>query len=120
MLLLTSTAYAVDSWRYAVTVLRVVDGDTIEASIEMGLGMTRKAKIRLLGYNAPELRQPGGLEAKQYLDTMLSSTLCTDLDAVTTRGKEFDSFGRVLASLHCPGTEIADDMIRAGHGVKYP
>ena len=114
-LLCTSTAYAMDTWRYPVTVIRIIDGDTVVAAIEMGLGMQRTASIRLQGFDAPELNTPGGPEATAAVTTLLASEPCKELEAVTTRGKQFDSFGRVKAYLHCGDLDIAKEMVRAGH-----
>jgi micrococcal nuclease len=47
----------VDDCRYQYTaqVLRVVDGDTYEVFVDMGMGMFYKTKVRLAGIDTPEV-----------------------------------------------------------------
>lgn len=54
-------------WRYRVTVLRVLDGDTVEILFDQGLGRWSLETCRLYGMNAAEIRKDGGLPAKQAL-----------------------------------------------------
>ena len=70
-----------------VVVKRVIDGDTIS-----GEQMTEN--IRLWGIDAPELDQPGGLEAMAYLSTLLFPGTI-----VKTQETGVDQYGRVLAIL---------------------
>jgi len=44
-------------------VSKVIDGDTIELS--------NGERVRLLGINAPEISEPFGLDAKEYLSKMV-------------------------------------------------
>lgn len=111
----SQAADPVDTWRYPVTVLRVIDGGTIDATMEVGLNLTYHGKIRLLGLKAYELKDPGGPAAKIALEERLKA--CQYIDGVTARGKDFDAFGRVLARLTCDEKDIADEMVKAGHGV---
>jgi micrococcal nuclease len=55
-------------YTYYGTVTKVSDGDSCKVDLDLGLGVIKKSVgIRLLGCNAPELKQPGGPEAKQAL-----------------------------------------------------
>lgn len=53
-------------WDYRAALIRVIDGDTLVLLIDQGFGGRQEEHIRLLGVSAPELRQPGGVEARQY------------------------------------------------------
>ena len=44
-------------YRYNAKVTRVVDGDTVDAEIDLGFDITIKKRIRLAEINAPESRQ---------------------------------------------------------------
>jgi endonuclease YncB( thermonuclease family) len=48
-------------------VQRVIDGDTFEATVLLPFRVSIDVIVRIKDYYAPELRAPGGLEAKQYL-----------------------------------------------------
>jgi len=56
---------------------RVVDGDTIDATIDLGFDTWKKIRIRLVGINAAESRtrdleeKARGLAAKQYVKDIL-------------------------------------------------
>ena len=43
-------------YTYKAKCTRVVDGDTIDASIDLGFDITINKRIRLAGINAPESR----------------------------------------------------------------
>ena len=43
-------------YNYKISVLKVVDGDTIDAEIDLGFDIKVKKRIRFLGMNAPESR----------------------------------------------------------------
>lgn len=54
MLLLAQGASAYGP--YKAELVRVVDGDTIDITIELWPGLTQRARIRLEGVNTPEKR----------------------------------------------------------------
>ena len=64
-------------YNYNAKCTRVVDGDTIDATIDLGFGVNIKKRIRLAGINAPESRTRNkvekklGLAAKDRLISML-------------------------------------------------
>lgn len=41
---------------YSLSNIRVIDGDTIDADIDLGFRITVRKRIRLYGINAPEIR----------------------------------------------------------------
>ena len=43
-------------FEYNATVTRVVDGDTIDAIVDLGFSTFKKVRIRMHGINAPESR----------------------------------------------------------------
>ena len=43
-------------YEYGFKLDRVVDGDTVDGTIDLGFGISVKKRIRLLGINAPETR----------------------------------------------------------------
>ena len=60
-------------YEYAATVERVVDGDTIDVTLDLGFSIQYQARIRLHGINTPESRtrdkaeKARGLAAKDYV-----------------------------------------------------
>ena len=52
-------------YQYNVSVIKVVDGDTIDVDIDLGFGMTyKKQRVRILGIDTPESRTRDLVEKK--------------------------------------------------------
>ena len=64
-------------YTYDAKVVRVVDGDTIDALIDLGFNVHKKIRIRMVGINTPESRtrdleeKKRGLAAKARLKEIL-------------------------------------------------
>ena len=43
-------------FEYNATIVRVVDGDTVDALVDLGFDTWKKVRIRMHGINAPESR----------------------------------------------------------------
>lgn len=43
-----------DLYTYRATCVRVIDGDTLELDVDLGFGVTKRDKFRLLGIDTPE------------------------------------------------------------------
>ena len=114
---------------YKCTILRVVDGDTVDVDIDLGFGVwMRKERIRVLGIDTPESRTRDKVEktygilaknfVKSYLPVGSSQTLQTEKDGT---GK----FGRILGKflVHDKKEDremhLGDIMIREHLAVKY-
>jgi micrococcal nuclease len=73
-------------YTYNATVDRVVDGDTVDALVDLGFDTWKKVRIRLYGLDAWESRtrdldeKKKGLAAKQYLidnwNQMITNLFC--------------------------------------------
>ena len=90
-------------YEYKAKLVRVVDGDTVDAMIDCGFSVFRKERIRLHGINAPESRTRDkketkkGLAAKARLKELIKEgknefTVETSIDK---KGK----YGRLLGKL---------------------
>ncbi len=90
-------------------VTRVIDGDTLEVEDDL--------RIRLVLVDAPELSQSGGPEARDFLtDLCLGFPALVDEDDLQIGD---DPFGRILAVVHCDGTNANAAMISSGHAETY-
>ena len=64
-------------FEYKAKITRVIDGDTVDAMIDLGFSVHRKIRIRLHGINTPESRtkdleeKERGLQAKYRLRDIL-------------------------------------------------
>ena len=117
-------------YNYNATCIRVIDGDTIDADIDLGFSVKIKKRIRLAGINAPESRTRNkvekklGLAAKERLiDILDGAANCFELES-----KELGKYGRVLGRLHInklAGKDVLtqvcvnDLLVKEGHAVEY-
>lgn len=106
-------------FEYHCIIQRVIDGDTVEAEIDLGFDCFYKSPVRLKGINAPELKgrtTTVGRLAKDYLFELLHSGPVT---VTTELRKDKDKYGRVLGTFYANGRNINQEMIDAGHAVSY-
>lgn len=117
-------------YEYRCTVLRVVDGDTVDVDIDLGFGVwVRGERVRVMGIDTPESRTSDrveklfGLAAKKRVEDLLSGDVILktqiDRNGEDARGK----FGRVLGDfiVEKNGEErmLTDIMIEEGQAVAY-
>lgn len=97
--------------------VRVIDGDTAVLEIDMGNRILWVESFRLNGIDAPEIRAPGGVEAKTHLEGLLSNGV--------SRVETFkpDKFGRWLADIHIAvngGEALVNKLMELdGHAAAY-
>lgn len=111
-------------YEYTFTLDRVVDGDTIDASVNLGFDVTTKQRIRLLGINAPETRtkdldeKKKGLQAKEWLKQILD---CDKALLIKTHKDKKGKFGRYLGYIYIDGDSISinEQMVSTGLAVIY-
>jgi len=81
---------------YFVSVVKVVDGDTLDLAIDVGFGVTVTHRFRLLGVDAPEVRGPSrqaGLESKRQLTVLVKDGIKSAIS------HKVDKFGRYIVVL---------------------
>ena len=106
---------------YAVEILRVVDGDTVDVRIDLGFDVWHKCRVRLMGINAPESRtrdkeeKKRGLAAKEWL----SKEIYDAVDPIELKSHGKGKFGRILGELFINNININELMVNSGHAVKY-
>lgn len=61
-------------YTYNARVFRVLDGDTVEAVVDLGFGITTTQTLRLRGIDCPELVSKEGKEAKAFVEKLLEGT----------------------------------------------
>jgi len=55
-------------YKYPLLKARVIDGDTIEATLDLGFGITVTKMIQLAGIDVPDMKGPGSSENKQLAE----------------------------------------------------
>lgn len=98
---------------YPAEIVRVIDGDTFVANIDLGLGIEARLRhVRLLGVDAPERGSAGGEESR----TFARETLAGKKVRLVTAEKELDAFGRVLAAVKIEREDFGERLRAKGLG----
>ena len=103
-------------YNYEATVLKIVDGDTVDVTIDLGFGIHTSQRIRLAGIDAPERFTNEGKAAKQWL---IQTLVKYNMEIVVTVEKKTGKYGRWIGWIRCERSIINDDMVKAGHAVPY-
>ena len=94
-------------YEYKAKILRVIDGDTFEASIDLGFHTHRVEKLRIYGYDAPEVKlyegvtedeKQLGLEAKKFCEELFSDPENQEI-TIRTHYDKTGKYGRFLATM---------------------
>ena len=116
-------------YTYNIELLRVVDGDTIDAKIDLGFDVSVKKRVRFLGVNTPESRtrdleeKARGLAAKDRVRQLLEGT-----NKIQLSSHGVGKYGRCLGELYIDVVDGKEKMtlesvnellIKEGHAVKY-
>jgi len=116
-------------YTYKIKLDRVIDGDTIDAYIDLGFDVSVKKRIRFMGINTPESRtrdleeKAKGLAAKDRLKNLLEGANTIQL---TSHG--VGKYGRCLGELNIDIvdgkegvtlTNVNELLIKEGHAVEY-
>ena len=116
-------------YTYEIKLDRVIDGDTIDAMIDLGFDISVKKRIRFMGINTPESRtrdleeKARGLAAKDRVKQLLDG--CKN---ITLYSHGVGKFGRCLGEIMLDmvdGQEkltlvsLNELLIKEGHAVEY-
>lgn len=104
-------------YEYIATIIKIIDGDTVDVQIDLGLRLYHETRIRLYGINAPELNTPAGQAAKLRLIQLLpiGSTI-----TLQTHKDRREKYGRYLGTfIDSDSHDINQRMILEGHAVAY-
>ena len=111
-------------FEYNAVVDRVVDGDTVDATIDLGFDTWKKTRIRFYGINAPESRtrdleeKKKGLAAKERLIEILKA----NDNKFVLKSHGVGKYGRCLGELYVETLgeiSVQQTLINEGHGVAY-
>ena len=113
----------INMFEYAVKIVRVVDGDTVDVDIDLGFGVVfKKERVRIMGIDTPESRTRDKVEdlfgekAKSRMKELLGESAVLVCKKYDSKGK----FGRVLGDLSTEdGRMVTDILIEEGHAVAY-
>ena len=117
-------------FEYRAELVRIVDGDTLDADIDLGFDVHVKKRIRLYGINTPESRTRDGehlslfpvLEEKkrgkaatQYVKDWFEKKGST----FKLKSMECGKYGRVLGRIKIGSVCLNEALVESGHAVEY-
>lgn len=109
-------------YEYRCTVTRIVDGDTVDAEIDLGFDIVYKSRIRLFGVDTPESRtrdldeKARGKLASAFLKDKIDNA---EFVKVQTKLDKKGKFGRVLGVMVADDLDLNQEMIRKNLAVAY-
>jgi micrococcal nuclease len=108
---------------------KVLDGDTIDVTIDLGFDLYKKERVRVAGVDTPEKRTRDleekalGIDATNWLKEKLDSTIAGD-DELTVRTElhgGVGKYGRLLGWLYIGDGSLSlnEQMITEGYAWAY-
>ena len=112
-----------------VEINRVLDGDTIDVTIDLGFDLFKKERVRVAGVDTPEKRTRDleekalGIDATNWLKEKLEGALAGDDDLVirTELVGGVGKYGRLLGWLYLGDGDVSlnEQMITEGYAWAY-
>lgn len=91
-------------WQYNATIVKAVDGDTVDLMVDLGFKIYSKVRVRVNGVDTPERGQDGFNEATQFVVDWFGEQGDRCILETTKTGK----YGRWLGDIY-PVTLGPDD-----------
>lgn len=101
------------NYEYKAKVMNVVDGDTIDALVDLGFKVQIMQRLRLSRVDTPERTQPGYAAARDYVKVLIEGKEVT----ITTH--KVSKWGYFLADVVVDGVDVSDSVIASGLGKPY-
>ena len=110
-----------------IEINRVVDGDTIDVTIDLGFDLYKKERVRVIGVDTPEKRTRDldekelGIDATNWMKEQLEGAIDGDDDLVirTELVGGMGKYGRLLGWLYIGDSQVSlnEQMITEGYMV---
>ena len=112
-----------------IKINRVVDGDTIDVTIDLGFDLYKKERVRVAGIDTPEKRTRNleekalGIDATNWIKERLNSAIAGEEDLIirTELVGGMGKYGRLLGWLYIGDAELSvnEQMIAEGYAHAY-
>ncbi len=98
---------------FEAKVIKVHDGDTITVRTNF---RDFDFPVRFFGTNAPELNEPRGREAQQWLEGIL---LGEEVNILVDKNERVGKWGRILGIIEHKGININEESMRTGWATTF-
>ena len=108
-------------YEYSAICTRVVDGDTIDARVDLGFNVWIECRVRLQGIDAPETRtknleeKQAGLKTKAFLQAVMHE--CGHKFVLKSHG--VGKYGRCIGTIYVHGESINERLLAEGYAERY-
>lgn len=103
-------------YMYAAQIIRWVDGDTVDLTVDVGFHITVNARFRLWGIDTPERGHEKYAEARAFAERLAPAGASVNIATL----KSADKYGRYLVRiLTDEGLYVAEELVKAGFAVNY-
>lgn len=108
-------------YEYSAICTRVVDGDTIDARVDLGFNVWIECRVRLQGIDAPETRtknleeKQAGLKTKAFLQSVMHE--CRHKFVLKSHG--VGKYGRCIGTIYVHGENINERLLAEGYAERY-
>ena len=118
----------ISMYEYEMKVIKIIDGDTIDAQVDLGFKVHHNVRIRLFGINTPEVRTRDAEEkVRGKAATERVRELLSGADRLILKSHGVGKFGRCLGEITVVNFRVDEDEIKdltqtllaEGHGVPY-
>ena len=111
-----------------IEINRVVDGDTIDVTIDLGFDLYKKERVRVAGVDTPEKRTKDeeekalGYDATHWLEDKLTGAIAGDDDLIirTELVGGMGKYGRLLGWLYIGDAEVSLNEMMIDEGYAFP
>ncbi len=109
------------NYEYNATLIRIIDGDTVDAMIDLGFNVWIKKRIRLYGIDAPETRtknldeKAAGMKTKERLSQIMNE--CEGKFVLRSHG--VGKYGRCLGTILINNNNINNLLVKEGLAEEY-
>ena len=112
----------ISKYEYTAKLIKVVDGDTCDALIDLGFDTLVHKRIRIYGVDTWESRTKNleekkkGLAAKAFVKDLLENS---DEGKIAIRSHGVGKYGRVLGELFIKGHDVSVNQLLKDNGHAY-
>lgn len=91
-----------DRFLYAGKLVRIIDGDTVDVSLDLGFKIFYEVRLRLLGIDTPEIRGIEKVAGKVSKDALIELLRKWTRNELFVETEKTGKYGRYLATIWLP------------------
>ena len=110
---------------YSAKLLSVIDGDTVDLSIDLGFSIHHTIRVRLYGVDTPEsrtkneLEKAAGLKSKEFVKSWFDANLNVVIQTIKDKNEKY---GRILANVYTDESKskcLNQELVSGGYAKAY-